>query len=174
MPKPYQKKGANLRCPECDKMFAGGQGLAAHIRHLHPTAPLYKPGRAQSPQAKSATARAGAAAPGKGIPVQGKRKGRRCPQCGQTFKAPHYLAQHIQYRHPSQELATLRTDEAKRPNPTADSGILDHLQRALQDLQQRQHTVEEQLSQMGILQAEKEALTKQIDAVSGAIEAVRS
>ena len=51
------------------------------------------------------------------------------------------------------------------------AGVEEHLKTALQELTQRQRDVEEQLSRIETLQSEKDAITKQIDAVSAALQA---
>ena len=47
----------------------------------------------------------------------------------------------------------------------------EHLKTALQELTQRQLGIDEQLSRIETLRSEKEAVTKQIDAVNAALQA---
>jgi chaperonin cofactor prefoldin len=46
-----------------------------------------------------------------------------------------------------------------------------HLKTALQELTQRQHDIDEQLNRIDALQSEKETITRQIDAVTAALQA---
>jgi hypothetical protein len=51
------------------------------------------------------------------------------------------------------------------------ASVEEHLKTALQELTQRQSEIDEQLSRTESLQLEKEAIAKQIDAVSAALQA---
>jgi septal ring factor EnvC (AmiA/AmiB activator) len=57
------------------------------------------------------------------------------------------------------------------PVVVSNAGVEEHLKAALQELTQRQRDIDEQLSRIETLQSEKEAVSKQIDAVSAALQA---
>lgn len=108
--------------------------------------------------------------------AQPNAKSLTCSQCGQSFKAPHNLAQHIQYRHQvTPRVDTKRSAEVRtEASPIVSAAVSNphaHLEAALQELTQRQRAVEEQLSRMAGLQAEKDAIMKQVEALSVAISA---
>jgi hypothetical protein len=51
------------------------------------------------------------------------------------------------------------------------AGVEEHLKTALQELAERQRDIDEQLSHIESLQSEREAITRQIDAVKAALQA---
>jgi septal ring factor EnvC (AmiA/AmiB activator) len=98
----------------------------------------------------------------------------RCPGAGES------LSPHIRYLHPgkSQAATALPTTTAPKisapaPAPVVapNASVEEHLKTALQELTQRQSEIDEQLSRTESLQLEKEAIAKQIDAVSAALQA---
>ena len=106
-----------------------------------------------------------------------------CPHCDQSFAGPHRLATHIQHRHTSPSAGA-----PLPPNGQAGSGlgapqgvpaevpasVDQHLKTALDELNRRQQNIEEQLSRMEALRSEKEAIGRQIAAVSAALQAFLS
>jgi hypothetical protein len=122
-----------------------------------------------------------------------------CPHCGQTFQRAQALGGHIRYKHASTLAAKPTRPQAKEkekkdnrrkapalpvttPAPTVppaapmpravpNSGAYEHLQTALQELTQRNHQIDEDLARLEGLQAEKEIIRKQIDAVNSALQA---
>jgi hypothetical protein len=62
---------------------------------------------------------------------------------------------------------------APAPVVAPNASVEEHLKTALQELTQRQHEIDEQLSRIETLQSEKETITKQIDAVNAALQTFR-
>src|SRR5580700_11600694 len=94
-------------------------------------------------------------------PRQSEEKGAKCPECGQSFSGPSYVAQHIKFRHPDKN-AALKTAVVSVPTgpPTpATSGAEAHLRNALEMLTARQKSIEEELSRMAGLESEKDAVS---------------
>ena len=180
VPRVAQKRHKKLRCPHCDKTFANLSGLASHLHYLHPNKSALERHTEPSPQRKSAGATVTVVAAKTGAQTLPRTKSPACPQCGKRFTAPHRLAQHIQYRHPDRLSAassspTTTAQMVKAPEPApgvaANGSVEQHLKTALQELTQRQHDIDEQLSRIETLQSEKETVTKQIDAVTMALQA---
>jgi hypothetical protein len=102
-----------------------------------------------------------------------------CPHCDQTFATPHRLDTHLQYRHPDKSPAATAPPMTAAPKGSAapapvvapNASAQQHLQTALQELTKRQRDIDEQLSTIMSLQSEKQAITKQIDAVKAAMQA---
>jgi uncharacterized C2H2 Zn-finger protein len=123
-----------------------------------------------------------------------------CPHCGQTFQRAQALGGHIRYKHASLASKPARPKEKEKekkdnsrkapeslpvttPAPTVpaasvpmlttvpSTGAQEHLQTALQELTERNHQIDEDLARLEGLQAEKEIIRKQIDAVNSALQA---
>src|SRR5580704_16832047 len=81
-------------CAKCGKSFPKPQALASHMHahgsfgHKQVAAPPVA--ASQSPRAR-----------------QSEEKGAACPECGQRFSGPSYVAQHIKFRHPDKNAATV-------------------------------------------------------------------
>jgi len=172
-----QKRQKMLQCPHCDQAFARPSSLSTHIHFRHADKPaLEGHGKQTSPQRRNARATVPVAAAKMGTQEQPKTKEPTCPQCGKTFTAPHRLAQHIQYRHPDKSSVATAPPTTTGPSGSApasapNTSVEEHLKTALQELTQRQLGIDEQLSRIETLRSEKEAVTKQIDAVNAALQA---
>ena len=114
--------------------------------------------------------------------VSHRQKKLQCPHCDRAFARPSSLSTHIRYLHPgkSQSATALPTTtppkmSAPAPAPVVapNASVEEHLKTALQELTQRQHEIDEQLSRIETLQSEKETITKQIDAVNAALQTFR-
>ena len=133
--------------------------------------------------------------------VQKQNKKLTCPHCGQTFGRAQALGGHIRFKHPSipsSEAAQAEVKEVAAPptrkrvpapessplsvnSPTfaseaqpaamSKNGAHEHLKTALKELTERSRQIDEELSRMEALQAEKELIRKQIDAVNSALQA---
>jgi len=142
--------GARVACPLCGQTFAATSNLAQHFRYRHP-------GKSMTTVVKKAAAAAAHV----------------CPHCGQTFSIAHNLGQHLKFRHPDKPAVTTAVARALAPvkalPPTAtESGpAVEHLQAALQNLTQRDRTIDGQLD---ALQMEKASVAKQIDLVNAALQ----
>jgi ribosomal protein S27AE len=173
------QRNKKLRCPHCDKTFAVLSGLASHLHYLHPDKPgLARHGGPGSPQRKSAGATVPVVAAKLSTQAHPKTKEPTCPHCGKSFTAPHRLAQHIQYRHADRSPAAIAPPQSAGPNGSAAAPVAapnasaeEHLKTALQELTQRQSDIEVQLARFETLRSEKDAITKQIDAVNAALQA---
>ena len=95
-----------------------------------------------------------------------------CVQCGQTYHTPRELAGHIRSQHadtlPSRTAPPKAKQEEKGSRVSVavpSSGAQEHLQRALEGLSQRHRQIDEELARRETLQAEKEAIGKQIGAL---------
>ena len=180
VPRLALQRRKKLQCPHCGKTFANLSGLASHLHFLHPDKPAPESHTDPGHQRKSARSTQAVLAAKRGAQALPRSKAPACPQCGKTFTAPHRLVQHIQYRHPDRSsaagaspIATAPTVSASAPAPVvaANGSVAEHLKAALQELTQRQRDIDEQLSRIETLQSEKEAVTKQIDAVTAALQA---
>jgi hypothetical protein len=99
-----------------------------------------------------------------------------CPHCGQTYNRPRELAGHMRYQHADTLPARTAPPKAKKQKKGStvgvpSSGAQEHLKRALEALTQRNRQIAEELARQQALQAEKEALGKQIAALSLAMQA---
>jgi hypothetical protein len=169
-----------LLCPHCDKTFAALSGLASHLHFLHADKPaLERPGKQALPQGKSGPAALPVVSSNTGTQEQGKAKKLRCGYCDKTFARPSSLATHMRYRHPGKSRAGTALPTTTLPKLSAPAAtplvapnmsVGEHLKTALQELTQRQRDIDEQLSRVETLKTEKEAITKQIDAVTGALQ----
>jgi len=166
------------RCPHCGALMparwfgrhlAEKHGAAAQLAASQVTVPVQR----KSGEAKNVTALMKQT-------ISHRNKKLQCPHCDKTFARPSSLSTHIRYRHPhkSQAATALPTPtppkmSAPPPAPVvvSNAGVEEHLKAALQELTQRQRDIDEQLSRIETLQSEKEAVSKQIDAVSAALQA---
>jgi uncharacterized Zn-finger protein len=170
-----------LQCPHCDKTFAVLSGLASHLHYLHPDKPaLERPGKPPRPLGKSGPAALPAVSSNAGAQVQGNDKRLTCAYCHKAFARPSSLATHIRYLHPGKSqaataLPTTTPPKMSTPAPAPlvaqNTSVGEHLKTALQELTQRQRDIEGQLSRMETLRSEREAIAKQIEAVSMAMQA---
>jgi hypothetical protein len=173
---PIQQRQKRPRRPHCGKTFGKLSGLASHLHFLH----------RDQPQSLLATKGAAAPAiPQGGAPnsagqKHGKGKKLKCPHCDQSFARASSLSTHIHYRHATKAAAASTAPAAKASTMASpasarvvesNASAEEHLKIALQELTQRHRDVEEQLSRMGALQSEREAIAKQIDAVNAALHA---
>jgi hypothetical protein len=103
-----------------------------------------------------------------------------CVHCGQTYHTPRELAGHIRSQHadtlPSRTAPPKAKQEEKGSRvpvsvAVPSSGAQEHLQRALEGLSQRHRQIDEELARQETLQAEKEAIGKQIGALKLALQA---
>ena len=103
-----------------------------------------------------------------------------CVHCGQTYHTPRELAGHIRSQHADTLPSRTGPPKAKQEEngssvpvsvPVPSSGAQEHLQRALEGLSQRHHQIDEELARQETLQAEKEAIGKQIGALKLALQA---
>jgi len=180
MKKAIRKPPKKRTCPHCGKTFAAPQGLAGHLRYLHPDkAPLGTQGKQALRPAKSTPASPPVGAPKAGVRTPLKTKKLTCPHCDQTFTTAHRLSTHIQYRHRDKTSAATAPPQTTSPKVTApevaasNASAQEHLKTALQELTERQSDIEEQLSRMETLHSEKEAIAKQIEAVNTAMQAFK-
>jgi len=103
-----------------------------------------------------------------------------CVHCGQTYHTPRELAGHIRSQHadtlPSRTAPPKAQQEKKGSRvpvsvAVPSSGAQEHLQRALEGLSQRHRQIDAELARQETLQAEKEAIGKQIGALKLALQA---
>jgi len=103
-----------------------------------------------------------------------------CVHCGQTYHTPRELAGHIRSQHadtlPSRTAPPKAKQEKKGSRvpvsvAVPSSGAQEHLQRALEGLSQRHRQIDAELARQETLQAEKEAIGKQIGALKLALQA---
>src|ERR1700687_3591776 len=99
-----------------------------------------------------------------------------CVHCGQTYHTPRELVGHIRSQHA--DTLPSRTAPPKAKQEEKDSRVSvavpsaqEHLQRALEGLSQRHRQIDEELARQETLQAEKEAIGKQIGALKLALQA---
>ena len=103
-----------------------------------------------------------------------------CPHCGRTYNAPRELAAHIRDKHAdtlASRTAQSKAKKEKKANtvtvsvavPSTDAH--EHLKAALEALTQRDRQIAGELAHREALQAEKEIIRKQIDAVNAALQA---
>jgi uncharacterized C2H2 Zn-finger protein len=161
------------RCPHCDALMPA-RWFERHLNEKHGSAAqltasqVTVPARRKSAEVKNATA----------VTKQTsspRQKKLQCPHCDKALARPSSLATHIRYRHPGKPqtataLPTTTITPAKTSAPVA-AGVEEHLKTALQELAERQRDIDEQLSHIESLQSEREAITRQIDAVKAALQA---
>jgi hypothetical protein len=104
-----------------------------------------------------------------------------CVHCGQTYHTPRELAGHIRSQHADTLPSRTAPPKAKQQEEKGSrvpvsvavpsSGAQEHLQRALEGLSQRHRQIDEELARQETLQAEKEAIGKQIGALKLALQA---
>ena len=103
-----------------------------------------------------------------------------CVHCGQTYHTPRELAGHIRSQHadtlPSRTAPPKAKQEKKGSRvpvsvAVPSSGAQEHLQRALEGLSQRHRQIDAELARQETLQAEKEAIGKQVGALKLALQA---
>ena len=103
-----------------------------------------------------------------------------CVHCGQTYHTPRELAGHIRSHHadtlpsrPAPPKAKQEEKGSRVPVSVAvpSSGAQEHLQKALEELSQRHRQIDAELARQETLQAEKEAIGKQIGALKLALQA---
>ncbi len=111
--------------------------------------------------------------------IQKRQQKLKCPHCGKIFQAPQGLAGHIRFAHADKFTARKVQPEQKDgkrdtgvPIPVSmpNTGAHEHLKTALEVLMQRNREIEEQLARIEPLQAEKETVRKQIEAVNTAMQ----
>jgi len=155
-----QKK--KYTCAKCGKRFPKPQSLAGHM-HTHGAFGQKQAAAPPVAASQSPSSR------------QSEEKGAKCPVCGQSFSGPSYMAQHIKFRHPDKNAATvLKTAAVSVPAglaAQATSAAEAHLRNALESLTGRQRSIEEELSRMAGLESEKNAVANQIKAVEAALQA---
>jgi uncharacterized C2H2 Zn-finger protein len=122
-----------------------------------------------------------------------QKKKLTCPHCDQTFNRSQGLAGHIRYKHaetlPSKTAQPKAKKEKKKgsrvsmsesflaaqsaavPVAVPSTGAHEHLKTALEAVTQRNRHIDEELVRMEALQAEKETIRKQIDALNLAMQA---
>jgi hypothetical protein len=100
--------------------------------------------------------------------------------CGQTYHTPRELAGHIRSHHadtlpsrPAPPKAKQEEKGSRVPVSVAvpSSGAQEHLQKALEGLSQRHRQIDAELARQETLQAEKEAIGKQVGALKLALQA---
>jgi hypothetical protein len=110
-----------------------------------------------------------------------------CPECAKDFQNLAGLRGHLAYKHKaptkvekstkSRSLQTPKSLPVARSAPTVPAAAVsnnsahEHLKTALLELTQRNRQIDDELARMEGLQAEKEIISKQIDAVNVALQA---
>jgi uncharacterized Zn finger protein (UPF0148 family) len=189
-----------LQCPLCDATSLRGTGLTAHIRARHPKEYpnwIKDPNRIQAALNAAKPNKAAMANKPAGK-LQSAVTGRIvCPDCGRTFKTQAALGGHRAYLHKTapkkaqsarpQMVAPASRDNvgkksatsSKEESPdiaiaTAASPILntpeEHLRAAREALVARDQQIEDELKRVTDLQAEKERVRRELDAVNTALE----
>ena len=181
-----------LQCPFCASTSTRGTGLTAHIRGRHPkeySKWIKDPHRLQAARKGAAPKTAASASDVPGPAV--------CPECSKTFKNEAALGGHRAYLHKGpkkvselaspQIVAAVPTDNALKKgagaaklqtpglsHPAASSPIVnsahEHLRAAREALVGRDHHIEGELKRLTELQAEKERVRRELDAVNAALQ----
>jgi uncharacterized C2H2 Zn-finger protein len=166
------------RCPHCGALMPA-RWFSRHLAEKHGsgaqpgTSQVIVPAQPKPDEAKNVTALTKQT-------VSHRQKKLQCPHCDRAFARPSSLATHIHYLHPGKSPATtaLRTTTLRKMSAPASASAVapkasveHHLKTALQELTQRQHDIDEQLNRIDALQSEKETITRQIDAVTAALQA---
>lgn len=108
-----------------------------------------------------------------------KNKTLTCPHCDQTYNTRPALAAHIRDKHANTLPSGIAQPQAKKekkgnamPVSVAlpSMGAHEHLKTALEALTQRNRQITEELARREALQAEKQVIRKQIDAVNSALQ----
>jgi uncharacterized C2H2 Zn-finger protein len=163
------------RCPDCGALIPA-RWFRRHLAEKHAAQPS-APQVTAPDHLKSAKAKNVAAVRKQTVSNQQKLQ---CPHCDKAFARPSSLSTHVRYRHPGKSPAVraLPTTTSSQMGASASApfvapkvNVEKHLKTALQELTQRQHEIDEQLSHIEALQSEKETITKQIDAVNAALHA---
>jgi hypothetical protein len=117
-----------------------------------------------------------------------------CPECAKEFQNLAGLRGHLAYKHKAPTKvekstksrsvrvqpkgASTVTPKSSAPEPkpgpesaVSNTGAHEHLKTALLELTQRNRQIDEELARMEGLRAEKEIISKQIDAVNAALQA---
>jgi hypothetical protein len=109
-----------------------------------------------------------------------------CPHCGKAFHS-RGLPGHIRYNHPGNPsvLTALPKDEAEEPKvkrqsvklvapaTAVNTSVYQSLQTAIEVLKKRDREIQEELFRLADLQAEKEAIGRELEAVETAIKVFR-
>jgi hypothetical protein len=135
-------------CPECAKEFQNLAGLRGHLAYKH---------KAPTKMEKS-TKRRSVGVPPKGATVTPKSSATQSRPRTESLQTPKALP--VTRSAPKVPVAAV-----------SNNGAHEHLKTALRELTQRNRQIDEELARMEGLQAEKEIVSKQIDAVSAALQA---
>src|SRR6266567_3501730 len=136
-------------CPECAKEFQNLAGLRGHLAYKHKA-----PTKIEN-STKSRSVRVQPKGAATGTPKPSALEPRPTSESLQTRKL----------------LPVTRTAPRVPAAAVSNTGAHEHLKTALRELTQRNRQIDEELARMEGLQAEKETISKQIDAVNGAMQA---
>jgi hypothetical protein len=106
---------------------------------------------------------------------KGQRKTLKCPHCGKSFHNAQGLSGHLRSQHPSQNAPTTPVPDVKQKGEVGapalpSTGAHEHLRAAFAVLSQRNKEIDEAITRLEALKAEKETVRRKLEAVNAALE----
>jgi uncharacterized C2H2 Zn-finger protein len=100
----------------------------------------------------------------------------KCPQCGKIFQNAQGLSGHLRYLHPKPkrpasvpEPAAEQQAKVSAPAPVPNTGAHEHLKAAFAVLNQRDREIDQAITRLEALKAEKETVRRELEAVTAAL-----
>jgi hypothetical protein len=111
---------------------------------------------------------------GKNLGAQ--QKNLKCPHCDKSFQNSQGLSGHIRYQHtsrkahiPTAQPGTERAAKVGAPALVSSTGAHEHLKAAFTVLNQRDREIEQAITRLEALKAEKETVGRELEAVTAAL-----
>ena len=149
MIKRRQNNKKKLTCPHCGQTFHRAQALGGHIRYKHAETLASRPAAAKG-RKKDET------------PVAAPEPNLEASRVAESMLEPVAVVAAVE----SSAVLVVSTESA-----VTNTGAHQHLKTALAELIERQRQIDEDLARLQALQAEKEVVGKQINAVKLAVQA---